>query len=859
MNGIMGTNDHLGHSSTIEENYTMTKLLETTRGGAANRWVMAALTGLTLSTAGYAQSTSDEVLSLEAFILEESTIIGSDSLLQNSRPIGSVFLGEADALHTPRSVTILTPEAMKQFAVKGFDDLDRVGAGLTRPNIFGIPGLPFIRGDNAGVYYNGMRRIPNQNETPTSFGSLESMDLVKGPSPAQFGPTNAGGYVDFIPKTPYFDKFRGSVEVTVGDWNYYNTQVDVGGPVLIKGKPMAYRLSVTNQDADSYYNDVSNDYISVYAAAKAKLSENLSVFAGAEYYSFQSNENAGWNRVTQDLIDNGNYIIGEMDPNTTSAKYRGFTNNDLISAFFPTQNAIALGVQDPNLALVVPTAYFLDAFGSPTGSGYAYTSGAAAQATPIFFNGDLYGYKYTQDYFDAGGQLFTEKIDGKTVLSDPSDYADSKTFIYFTDFVWQGEGDRKISVKNFFEYITTKKLSSYGFAHDSDAHSWETKLIVDDVMELGGTKFALQYGADVRYSYNNDANDFFVEPFNRRNIANPTITPQSIVLAGPQLDWQLVGGSESKLTQFGAFGQLKADFTESFTVFAGARLESALYSTRGTPKESPTPAAYRDGEETYASVSVNPILTLNDTFSLYGALQQGTALNPGQTGGINSGDGNFNEAPFYEGGIKASLMEGKFFASFAVYEYEKTTLANLPTGAVDTSAYTSDGYEFEFSYAPTPMFTIVGSIGEQKATYDGGFPFSTSPMTPEQTALYAGAIVYDVVSGDRFDNNTTLERRGYPQFSANLFAMLSFENGFGIGLGPSYKESFWLDNEQTLKLPEATIWNANLFYRTDRYEFFLRINNLTNEDYFIGASFAPTMIVTKAEPLEAQFSMKFKF
>ncbi|MCF3648575.1 TonB-dependent siderophore receptor [Synoicihabitans lomoniglobus] len=830
--------------------------------GERIRILGSALASLTLASGALAQATSttdEEVLSLEAFILEESNISGSDTLLQNSRPIGSVFLGEQDALGTPRSITVLTPEAMKQFSVKGFDDLDRVGAGLTRPNIFGIPGLPFIRGDNAGVYFNGMRRIPNQNETPTSFGSLESMDLVKGPSPAQFGPTNSGGYVNFVPKTPYFDKFRGSVEVTIGDWNYYNTQIDVGGPVLVAGKPMAYRLSVTNQDADSYYNDVGNDYISVYAAAKAKLSENLSVFGGAEYYSFQSNENAGWNRVTQALIDNGDYIIGEMDPNTTSAAYGGFTDNDLISAFFPTQNAVALGVQDPNLALVVPTAYFLDAFGAPTGPNFSYENGAASMATPIFYNGGLYGYKYTQDYFDAGGGLFTEKIDGKTVLSDPSDYADSKTFIYFTDFVWQGESDRKISVKNFFEYITTKKLSSYGFAHDSDAHSWETKLAVDDILEIGGAKIAVQYGADVRYSYNNDANDFFVEPFNRRNIANPTITPQSIVLAGPQLDWQLVGGSESKLMQYGAFGQFKADLTESFAIYGGARVESANYSTRGTPKESPSPDAYRDGEETYASVSVNPILTINNSLSLYAAIQQGTALQPGQTGGINNGDGNFVEAPFYEGGIKTSLLDGKLFGSFAVYQFEKSTLADLPTGAVDESAYTSEGYEVEFSYAPTPMFTIVGSFGEQKATYDGGFPFATSPMTPEQTALYAGAIVYDVVSGDRYDANPSNERSGYPLFSANLFAVLTFQNGFGLGVGPSYKESFWLNDEHTLKLPEVTVWNANLFYRTDRYEVFLRLNNFTDEDYFIGASFAPTMIVTKAEPIEAQLSVKFKF
>ena len=61
----------------------MTMTLDTHRGILAYRRTMAALAGITIGTAGFAQSTSEEVLSLEAFILEESTISGSDSLLQN--------------------------------------------------------------------------------------------------------------------------------------------------------------------------------------------------------------------------------------------------------------------------------------------------------------------------------------------------------------------------------------------------------------------------------------------------------------------------------------------------------------------------------------------------------------------------------------------------------------------------------------------------------------------------------------------------------------------------------------------------------------------------------------------------------
>lgn len=824
---------------------------------------LAAVSGSLLIAPATAQETTEDVLSLEAFILEETAGAGEGDLLQNSRPIGSVFLGDQTALDTPRSVTVLTPEAMKQFAVKDFGDLDRVGAGMTRPNIFGLPGLPFMRGDNAGVYYNGMRRIPNQNETPTSFGSLDAMDLVKGPAPAQLGPTNAGGYANFIPKSPYFDQRRGSVEFTAGSYDYYNTKVDIGGPMLIGEKPMAYRVSITNQQADSYYDAVRNDYISVYAAAKAKLSPKLSFYTGAEFYDFQSNENAGWNRVTQDLIDNGNYIYGQMDPNTVSSTFDGTADPGLLM----NQVDIAYSTgYDPNLALVVPAVDFEAAYPGLTGAG--------AMATPVYYNGDLFGYKYTPDYFAAGGEVLTKKIAGNQVLSDPSDYADSTTFLWFADFVYHTDSDRTITAKSFYEYISTRKLSSYGFAHNSDSWAVEEKLTVDETHEWGGVNVSLQYGADVRFTFNNDANDFGVEPFNRRDVSSSDVPAWSVVYVGPQYDWDptsvglpgwFVGGSQSELTQFGAFGQFKADFSEMFTLFGGVRLEKADFKFTSTPDEFPGTQTFTNGDTDYANWSINPVFKPASWISLYAAIQGGTAFEPGQTGGAASGEGNFREAPFYEGGIKVSSADGKFFASLSAYEYEKTTISRNVTG-VDTNAYEAEGYEFELTWAPTDNFTLIGNIGELEARYLNRFPFTTFPYgSAENVALYSGAIQYSwdarVVgeSTGRYANNPDGLRAGYPQMSWNVFAVYNFDNGFGLGVGPSYKEDFWLDNEHTLKLPDSLVWNANLFYKAESYEVFLRLNNVTDEDYFIGSSFAPTMIVTKAKPFEAQLSLKVKF
>ncbi|MBL9207072.1 MAG: hypothetical protein JNN01_18420 [Opitutaceae bacterium] len=803
----------------------------------------------------------EAVTELERFIASETSVQSSDSLSQNSRPVTNLFLGSQSVFDTPRSVTILTPEAMKQFGVKTFDDLDKVGAGLTRPNIFGIPGLPFIRGDNAAVFYNGMLRIPNQNETPTSFGSLDAMDIVKGPAPAQFGPTNGGGYVNFIPKSPYYDKFRGSVQLQVGSYEYYNTQVDLGGPVLVGGKPMAYRISITNQQAQSYYDDIKNDYISVYASAKAKLTPKLTLFTGGEYYNFKSNENAGWNRLTQDLVDNGNYIYGDMDPNTVSGDYKGFTDPRLIR----NQVDIAFSTgYDPNLAIVVPAADFQARFGAPTGAGGAYTSGAAAAATVVNYLGKLYGYKYTPAYFTAGGQLFTKKIEGNQVLSDRSDYANSETFIYFGDLSYAADNGRTVSAKTLFEWIKTRKLSSYGFAHDSDSYSIMEKLQVDENHTVAGVPVALQYGADAHYTYNNDANDFGVEPFNRRDVSSDYIAPQSVVLAGPQVGWPAgyVGGSRSTLSQLGLFAQFAAKFSDSFTVYGGVRAEGASFELK-TPKEFAVQAATRTGGKNYWSASLNPIFKVNNQVSLYASLQRGTVLTPGQTGGVNGGEGNFAETPFYEGGAKVNLIEGKLFASLAAYEFKKTTLATLPIGGLDSTEYKSEGVEFELTYTPTKNLSIVANYGEQESKYVNAFPFGTRPFTPQQVALYSGSIQYGPFgqgpTGSRFVNNKEGKRAGLPEKGGNLYVVYEFDSGFGFGVGPNYKSAFWLDNEHTIRLPKAVVWNANLFYKTKRFEVLLRLSNFTDEDYFLGSSFAPTMIVTKAKPFEANLTTTVRF
>lgn len=801
----------------------------------------------------------DEVVTLEKFIVRESSVQALEATLPAERPVGGAFLGDVNALELPRAATILSTEDMKQLAVDGFEDLDRVGAGLSRPNIFGIPGLPFIRGDNASVFFNGIMRIPNQNETPTSFGSFESFEIIKGPAPAHFGPTNAGGYVSAIPKTPYFDKQRGSVELTYGKYDAYKIQADIGGPVEVLGKPMAYRVSVTQQQAETYYDNVKNDFTSLYGAVKGQLTPKLTFFSGGEYYNFKSNENAGWNRVTQDLVDNGNYIIGSADPNliATSGPYAGYADVSTFGDFIGDQNAAALGAYNPDLALVVPAAAFQRVYGTPDNPDGSYAAGPASQMTLVNYGGGLYGYKYTPGYFTAGGQALTTKISGDTVLADRNDYANSQIGVWFGDLTWTGDS-RSITLKSFVESSETEKNSSYGFAHNSEGYALAEKLIVEEEHDLGPVPVAVQYGIDWRRTKVNDANDFFYEPFNRRDITQSTIRPWDIVLTGSSVGWAAVAGDQSTLDQYGAFAQAKADFTKYFTLYAGARHEFADGSVKG-PDESGSPGGSTEFDEEYQSYSANPVLKLADWVSVYGAVQEGTVLQPNQTGGVSS-ESNFIDSPFREVGTKFSLFDKKLFLTAAAYKFDKAVLGRNITGSSE-SEYESKGYEVEAVYKPTRGLTLMGSFGRQVSKYKNGFPFTTVPLTAEDVALSSGAIQYDVINPEdvRYANNPNAVRSGYPLFAANLFAIYEFENGFGFGFGPQYKDEFWNDNERTVKLPDALVWNANLFWRGDKWEVFSRFNNITNEEYFTGSSFAPTMIVTKAEEFNWEVSVKYKF
>ena len=797
-----------------------------------------------------ASDKSDEITELEKFIVSESAAAVAGGVLPTSRSSDSVFGSAKSVLDIPRSVTVLTPELMQKLGVRSFDDVARVIPGGERPNFYGVPGTPFIRGDFAGTFFNGMQRAFQRNEMPTSFGSLEGMDIVRGPAPGTFGPTPGGGYINFLPKSPYYDKFRGSLRTTIGSYDYFNTQLDIGGPVLAFGKPMAYRVSLTSQNADSYYDNVQNNYISIYGAIKARITPDLSLFTGAEYYSYKSNENAGWNRVTQDLLENGNYLVGEVADRTSAAGGGYVLPGGVPFIGFGASAATIGGAQfDNSGGAIIPPASYVATLSPQLQALLHPTTGA-----------------YTAAFFNAGGKALTTKIKGSQVVADPGDFANSQNLLYFADLV--NTRSSSLTLKNQFiiDYIKTDKLSSYGYAFAMEQFIIEDKITVEQ--KFNGKLTSLSSGGSVRYSWAKQLQDFAAEPFSRRDISKSQITSNSVVLAGPTRPlfgdtrnlWSQSGMTDLYQLALFSVGELK--LSDAFSTYFSARVEGASFKNT-IPGEHERNARRNQqvakGGKNFYMASVNPVYKISANVSLYASALYGTSLTPSQGGNVGS-EANFGETGLIEGGMKVSLLDNTLFAALSVYESKRERFNNFTN---NQDGVRSKGLELESTWMATEKLSFIANFGVREAHLVRAPGYRFGATQNYYMPLLAGGLWVD------FGDSTGLVKKnnpdgifgGAPEGSANLIASYDLGNGFALSGGPRIRSSYYLNHERTLSLPSTVIWNGNVTYTRGPIQMMLELSNITSEDYFTGSDpiFASNTIVTKAPPIEAKLNITYKF
>ncbi|WP_428409898.1 TonB-dependent receptor [Hyphococcus sp.] len=113
----------------------------------------------------------------------------------------------------------------------------------------------------------------------------------------------------------------------------------------------------------------------------------------------------------------------------------------------------------------------------------------------------------------------------------------------------------------------------------------------------------------------------------------------------------------------------------------------------------------------------------------------------------------------------------------------------------------------------------------------------------------------DIVDGGGADGNRT---RQTPEHMFSIWNNVQVTDALGFGLGATYQESFFVNEDNAVEVPSFVRVDAALYYDVnDRIRLQVNLENLLNEDYFPDAHSNDN--ISTGEPVNARFTISSRF
>lgn len=731
---------------------------------------LAALSPLTAQTAP-AKAGSD-VVTMSKFEVKDVPI--DLQILPTARPFNSVFGTDDNIVDVPRNVTIISRQQLTDISITDVLDFSKLTSSAFTTTNFGAPSNASIRGQSSDLFINGVRaRITsNGNGLPVDFNSVESVNIVKGPATAVQGSSMyVGGFIDLISKRPYFDVTKGSVSYTLGSYNTNRWTVDTGGPF---SKELAYRFSYSGENTKGYYTDGKKETHSVYGAATWRPTANYELFLNAQTFFGVYTENWGVNRVTQDLIDNGNYVTGININNGATATPSDPQNSRYILG---GGNTIAWG---PSVKLNRHTRLLRPGNQS---DGVEF-SVQAIQTAKISSDLNLKNTSYLShtERNTLSTYYYSEVI-------DPSWFAENRTeFIYSL---------KNLSVNSGLDlrYQRTKAYDDYFF---EPVNAWDLTKDHNFINVYNSIDFAKNHG--------------FPIPGWPNRFAQPGLFNGDT--------------NDSRGTTVGAFAQGTWKASEQFNVVGGLRFDRFNAKVR-----EPLLPPFREasisvwlpnvnGSVVYkASANSSVYFTYNFSKNTSGAVGNGGGITGWNAAGNGLDRESFQQpSTLYELGTKYSLANGKVFLNFAVYDQKRTAKSTSST-VIQNFRY--KGFESEINFQPNKRLYATASYSYIDAESSAGF----------QYGLFGGASeVPPANKGATIPIGTVKQVSGLPQHLFNGLVSYSFDNGFGLNTNIVVTGEMNNNSSGSLVIPMQYTLDTGASYKYKKWDFRVSVLNATNEE-----------------------------
>jgi iron complex outermembrane receptor protein len=799
--------------------------------------------------------------------IEEIIVEGSLRSLP-TQDVGSVFGFDKNLLETPRSASTVSSDQIERFGIADIDDFVALAPGTFTQSFFGTSGLD-VRGTAGETYFRGVRRLDNPGNYPTPIGASDRVDIVRGPASPIYGPSKIGGYLNFVPKSAradsgqYLDMPEGRLSYTIGSWDKSVMTAEVGGPGTLGDQDFGYYLYGMLEDSGSYYENSSTDQTLLQASFDFDVNDNLRIQFGGMYHDYAGTQVAGWNRLTQELIDTGTYLTGTAQPlDTDGDGLISHAEYDATADFDPNDGDGAFGVN------------------------------------PFVFRPEFVTVA-DLDSLMALENVGTTILDGSQVLVAADDQLTSTVKTFYFDVIYETDGGWRFKNQLFYESYDNLGENAYGFSQFHDTYVIEDKLIISKIVESGSLTSSFQFSPSYRFTDFRHADDYKNEYFHRRDLTGPSTALDRRVMS-TRIDDDY---TEYYIGDYSDLGvALMADFTweNGLSVLLGARYDTidmeshipldkimlfnfssefVLLSDDGlfllndfvdtanyTTDDITAPL---DASDTEDGVSWTASLSwaIGDFIPYVTSSEQSTTI-AGQGAEITAGaiyfGGAFDTSELFEYGVKGSFLDDTLYMALSVYEQERT---DFNAQQIVTNQVTNtQGWEFETRWVPTENLVLTLGYSNMEVvnltTIDNGQNFSfygaddIPQVAPE--LIYGGQVIGFPAAAD---HNPKALRAGVPENIITLTGTYAFDNGWAINGSIIDVDDAFSGYSQKVRLPSYTLLNLGLLYETEQWAFSVMGKNLTDERYFranFPNLFGGTIVLPEL-PRSVQASVAFSF
>ena len=765
----------------------------------------------------------------EEEVIEEVVVTGDLNSLPGE-DVKSIFGFNKSILETPRSVSTISEELMDRMNMQDIDELITVSPGSFTQSFFGVAGGLDVRGTPGETYFRGVRRLDNPGNYPTPIGASDRVDIVRGPASPIYGPSKIGGYLNFNPKSArieetgaYIEENEGAMSYTLGSWNKSVLTAEVGGPAEFAGKPMGFYLYGEIEDSDSYYaNAPGVEQTLVQASFDMDLNDTIQIQFGGMYHDYAGAQNAGWNRISQDLIDNGTYITGSPAPLDTNG------DGSISHQEFDVDGD---GFTDLN-----PFAF--------------WAGGTVGNTTPSTLTYDDFSFFFTDADLLALTNPGSATLDPDLTLIASDDRLENTVTTLYFDIIAGLESGWEIKNQLFYEEYENLNENAYGFSQFHDTYVIEEKLVFSKTYTLDGLIASVQLSPSIRYTDFEHGDDYTNEYFGRRDLTGPSTALDRRLLA-TRIDDDYTEYYIGEYTNVGLAFLTDLSWENGVSLLIGARHDRIDMESR-QPVEKLLLASSNNfcTDGSCIDVSADNDVSGNSwTISLsyeiansgiipYVTISEQATVIAGQgaeltVSNVASGEA-FDSSELTEFGVKGELLEdGRLYFSLSHYEQERTDFS--AQSIVTNQAVNTEGTEFEVRWAVNESLFVGATYTDVEAinlsSLDGGSRFSffgveDLPLVAPELLL-GGQVAGNVnvaASGGR--------RAGMPENIYSLYGTYLFDNGLTISASMTDVDSAFSGFSNSIKLPAYTLYNMTVGWESEQWKFSLTGKNLTDERYF---------------------------